>query len=30
MMRFISARTGEGVPQLAEWILQQVKDWVEN
>ena len=29
-VRFISARTGEGVPQLAEWILQQVKDWVEN
>ena len=29
-VRFISARTGEGVPRLAEWILQQVKDWVEN
>ena len=29
-VRFISARTGEGVPQLAEWILQQVKDWTEN
>ena len=24
---FISARTGEGIPQLAEWILRQVADW---
>ena len=24
---FISARTGEGIPQLAEWILKQVEQW---
>ena len=24
---FISAKTGEGIPQLAEWILKQVEDW---
>ena len=24
---FISARTGEGIPQLAEWILKQVEEW---
>jgi hydrogenase nickel incorporation protein HypB len=24
---FISARTGEGIPQLAEWILNQVAQW---
>ena len=24
---FISARTGEGIPQLAEWILKQVAQW---
>ena len=24
---FISARTGEGIPQLAEWILRQVEAW---
>ena len=24
---FISARTGEGIPQLAEWILRRVADW---
>ena len=24
---FASARTGEGIPQLADWILQQVKEW---
>jgi hydrogenase nickel incorporation protein HypB len=24
---FISARTGEGIPQLAEWILNQVSQW---
>ncbi len=23
----ISAKTGEGIPQLAEWILKQVKEW---
>lgn len=24
---FISARTGEGVDQLADWILRQMRDW---
>ena len=24
---FISARTGEGIPQLAQWILKQVEQW---
>jgi len=24
---FISARTGEGIPQLADWILKQVSAW---
>jgi hydrogenase nickel incorporation protein HypB len=24
---FISARTGEGIPQLAEWILNQAAQW---
>ena len=24
---FISARTGEGIPRLAQWILRQVADW---
>ena len=24
---FISARTGEGIPQLADWILRQVERW---
>ena len=24
---FISAKTGEGIPQLAQWILQQVRQW---
>ena len=24
---FISARTGEGIPQMAEWILRRVADW---
>lgn len=24
---FISAKTGEGIPQLADWILQNVKNW---
>ena len=24
---FISARTGEGIPQLADWILKQVTQW---
>ena len=24
---FVSAKTGEGIPELAEWILKQVNDW---
>lgn len=24
---FVSAKTGEGVPQVAEWILKQVQQW---
>ncbi len=24
---FISAKTGEGIPQLAEWILKNVEEW---
>ena len=24
---FISAKTGEGIPELAEWILKNVKEW---
>ena len=24
---FVSAKTGEGVPQVAEWILRQVPQW---
>lgn len=24
---FISAKTGEGIPELAEWILKQVRHW---
>lgn len=27
---FISAKTGEGIPQLAEWILKNVKEWMEE
>lgn len=27
---FISAKTGEGVEQLAEWILKNVNEWVKN
>lgn len=27
---FISAKTGEGVPELAEWILKNTKEWIEN
>ena len=27
---FISAKTGEGIPQLAEWILKNVKEWIEE
>ena len=24
---FVSAKTGEGIPELAEWILKHVNDW---
>ena len=24
---FISAKTGEGIPELAEWIFKQVRQW---
>ena len=24
---FVSAKTGEGIPQVAEWILHQVEAW---
>lgn len=24
---FVSAKTGEGIPQVAEWILKQVREW---
>lgn len=27
---FISAKTGEGVPELAEWILKNTREWVED
>ena len=27
---FISAKTGEGIPELAEWILNNTKEWIEN
>lgn len=27
---FISAKTGEGVGELADWITGQVKDWISN
>ncbi len=26
---FISAKTGEGVDQVADWLLRQVKDWTK-
>ena len=26
---FISAKTGEGIPELAEWILKSTKEWIE-
>ena len=26
---FVSAKTGEGIPRVAEWILSQVKQWNE-
>lgn len=27
---FISAKTGEGVPELAEWIVKNTKEWIED
>ena len=27
---FISAKTGEGVSEVAEWILKNTKEWIEN
>lgn len=27
---FISAKTGEGVPELAEWILKNTREWIED
>lgn len=27
---FISAKTGEGVQELAEWILKNTKEWIED
>ena len=27
---FISAKTGEGVAEVAEWILRNTKEWIEN
>ena len=26
---FVSAKTGEGIPELADWILRNVKEWVQ-
>ena len=26
---FVSAKTGEGIPQLAEWLLNRVEDWTK-
>ena len=26
---FVSAKTGEGIPELAEWILKSTKEWIE-
>lgn len=26
---FISAKTGEGIPEVADWILAQTKEWIE-
>ena len=25
---FISARTGEGIDKLADWMLTQIKEWI--
>ena len=27
---FISAKTGEGVAEVAEWILKNTKEWIEG
>jgi len=27
---FISAKTGEGVAKVAEWILKSTKEWIED
>lgn len=27
---FISAKTGEGIAEVAEWILKNTKEWIEN
>lgn len=27
---FISAKTGEGVKELADWILKNTREWIEN
>lgn len=27
---FLSAKTGEGIPELADWILKHVKEWVQE
>ena len=27
---FVSAKTGEGINKLAEWILKNVKEWNKN
>lgn len=27
---FVSAKTGEGIDQLADWILNQIKEWNQS
>lgn len=27
---FVSAKTGEGIAEVAEWILKNTKEWIEN
>ncbi|TGY98165.1 hydrogenase nickel incorporation protein HypB [Petralouisia muris] len=27
---FLSAKTGEGIPELADWILKHVKEWMQE
>ena len=27
---FISAKTGEGISEVAEWITRNVKQWIEG